>query len=272
MRRDPDKFACALPKGSETPDGKRHLGGSALRRSVLFLLIARFSPPRSGDPADLLPGRAASHALLAVWRAGRVRRWHQNAELSATSDFLDGHAGRVARTVLALNRDARAVLLAACLTHDDGERDVGDLSTPRKAALSIAARAELEVAEGDARAALWGRDFCAALAPAEVALLKLADRLDALLWVRAHVPASLDCDDWREAAAAIRADAARLGFSDTIEALLRPIPALRPGRFARLAGAFRRVIRSRANGAGAYRGLGKGLSNGIERKSARRAD
>ena len=230
--------------------------------SVLSYSLDGLASRRSSNPAAL-PGRiVAPHALLAVWRAGRVRRWHQSAELSATSDFLDGHAGRVARTVLALNPDARAALLAACLTHDDGEHVVGDLSTPRKSAITREARDALEAAEGVVRSDLWGRDYCAALAPAELVLLRLADRLDALLWVQAHCPAALNSADWRIAASAIRADAAALGFSQPIEALLRPIPDLLPGRLARLAGIIHRAKRSpNSKGAGVFFGLGRGLSN-----------
>ena len=65
--------------------------------------------------------------LATIFRAGRVRRWHSDADLSWTDDYNDAHQGRVARLLLALHPNPSAVLLAAALTHDDGELKAGDM-------------------------------------------------------------------------------------------------------------------------------------------------
>lgn len=218
-------------------------------------------------------GASVAREFLSIWRAGRVRRWHQSAELSATSDFLDGHAGRVARTVLHFDPKARSVLLAACLTHDDGEALVGDISTPRKLSLSAIARAELEGAEAAARESVWGQDFCAELSADEARLLRMADRLDALLWVWAHVPLALSTDDWRAAVDSIRADARGFPFSAEVCALLGSVSCPPPRGIARLRIFILHVLQSHfVSAARVFVGLIKGQSYGTKRKSDRAID
>ena len=161
--------------------------------------------------------------ILEVWRAGRSRRWHMNADLSRTDDFLDGHGARVARIVLCLVPDARREVVIAALNHDDGEHKIGDISRPAKDALGLVEARRLEEAEAGVRAALWGRDPIAALSAAELELLALADRLDAFLWVRAHAPEILGRSAWRADAAVLIDRAARLGFAREIAPLVRPV-------------------------------------------------
>ncbi|SHI90710.1 hypothetical protein [Wenxinia saemankumensis] len=151
--------------------------------------------------------------LDALWRAGRVRRWHMNADLSWTSDFTDGHAGRVARLVRALDPECRAELLAAALAHDDGEYVAGDLARPAKDALDEDAAGALERLEADARGALWGVDPVALLTAEERALLRLCDLLDAWMWAKAHLPPHvLDSGAWRADRDRIAALAGELGL------------------------------------------------------------
>lgn len=167
--------------------------------------------------------------LAAIFAAGRVRRWHMNPAMSATADFIDGHQGRVARLILALDPHPTAELLAAALTHDDGEATIGDLSRPAKDALSPGEGDRLEAAEAEARRRLWGRDWCSMLQPRDRALLRLADRLDALMWADAHLPPYvLALPVWRDDAQAVRCMAAGLGVLEAVEPLLpaRPPPTL----------------------------------------------
>jgi hypothetical protein len=189
---------------------------------LLNRYLARVFPPASLDRLACVPPAqsGASRAILPVWSAGRVRRWHMSAVLSGTDDFLDGHCGRVARIILALDPDARAALIAAALTHDDGEHVTGDISGPRKRAMPWPVLADLEAAEAAGRFGLWGRDFGAGLSAAESAFLHLADQLDGFLWVRLHRPDELRRPDWRRSAAAIEATAASLGFARDVRPLL----------------------------------------------------
>lgn len=159
--------------------------------------------------------------ILDVWRAGRVRRWHMDPDLSWTIDFTDGHGARVARIVLALDPEARGRVLAAALTHDDGEACFGDLSRPAKDALGSDAATSLEQSEAEARRVLWGTDYVSGLTAAEQTLLSLADRLDAWLWVRAHMPHLLTGRAWSGSAAAILSRAEALGFGAVVAPLLQ---------------------------------------------------
>lgn len=127
--------------------------------------------------------------ILAVWRAGRATRWHQDAWLSGSRDFLDGHHARVAKLILALWPDASRDLLVHALTHDDGEPGgLGDMAKHAKERLQRdhpAIAHQLDRFERDARRALWGTD-APGLSREDGLRLKLADRLDAYLWAKHH--------------------------------------------------------------------------------------
>jgi hypothetical protein len=134
--------------------------------------------------------------MTAAFRAGFVRRWHCNPELSHTADRIDGHSGRVARIVLMLHPDPTVRLLKAALIHDDGESVIGDVKAPSKDANPQMAL-WLSEAETAAREGIWGDDD--ALTESEHDWLKFADRLDAYMWANFHAPHVMGDDGWPDA-------------------------------------------------------------------------
>lgn len=158
--------------------------------------------------------------LNQIFRAGRVRRWHANSDLSWTDDYVDGHQGRVARIILALCPDPSATLIAAALTHDDGEWMFGDIPAPGKAAMTPMFRHALNQAESDARQAVWGDKSPSALTEKEYAWLRLADRLDGYMWCLFTMPDVTLRAEWQDAKRGIEALAASL---DCVEDVTRVI-------------------------------------------------
>jgi len=130
--------------------------------------------------------------LAAVFASGRVRRWHTNLDLSCTEDYNDAHQGRVARIILALHPDPSAGLICAALTHDDGERGPGDLSTDAKKNPEL--RAIVEAEERKTAVKTWGKIWW--LESDEQKWLKFADRLDAYMWAKHKAPWVLVQDTW----------------------------------------------------------------------------
>lgn len=136
--------------------------------------------------------------LQAIFSAGRVRRWHKNPALSWTDDYLDGHQGRVARILLALHPKPSAALLAAALTHDDGEAGPGDMAGDDKRANPVLAGliGDLEHAK---YVELWGGPPIAdALPETDQAWLKFADSLDAYMWMMHKAPGESSGNGWPE--------------------------------------------------------------------------
>jgi len=148
-----------------------------------------------------------------IFRAGFVRRWHQNPDLCHTADPVDGHSGRVARLILALHPNPSMGLLRAALVHDDGEHATGDMSGPAKRANPQMSEM-LDRMERAARIDLWGSDF--ELWQEEHVWLKFADRLDAYMWAKHHAPHITDSDDWPECRRWLFATAEDLGVSVTL--------------------------------------------------------
>lgn len=137
-------------------------------------------------------------SLQAIFNAGRVRRWHKNPALSWTDDYLDGHQGRVARILLALHPKPSAALLAAALTHDDGEAGPGDMACDDKRANPVLAGliGDLEHAK---YVELWQSPPVAdALPEADQAWLKFADSLDAYMWASHKAPGETGRNGWPE--------------------------------------------------------------------------
>lgn len=149
-------------------------------------------------------------SIVKIYRAGRVRRWHANADLADTDDRIDGHSARVARLLMALFDDCPAILLRAALTHDDGEVAVGDIPAPVKRRHP---RLEAMVAEieGTEVHYLWGADALAGLDEIHARQLRFADRLDAFMWAAHHRPWILENYDWPEARRWLWKEAGALG-------------------------------------------------------------
>ena len=148
--------------------------------------------------------------LNEVFLAGLVHRWHTNPHLAHTHDRLDGHAGRVARILLAIHHNPSAALLRAALTHDDGESVAGDIPGPTKRAHPEYARAAevLERAEIDR---LWPNDDGDDFTLHDARWLRFADRLDAYQWAAHFAPQRMAHDGWPESRAWLLDEARALG-------------------------------------------------------------
>ncbi|NUM72775.1 hypothetical protein HUU40_00295 [candidate division KSB1 bacterium] len=132
-----------------------------------------------------------------VFAAGRVRRWHSHPEMSHTEDYNDAHQGRVARLILALHPSPSALLIAAALTHDDGESGPGDMSRQAKRA-NPELRAMLQELEDAKICQIWNTPIPPrmSLNPDEIAWLKFCDLLDGYMWVKHKNPNILAQPGW----------------------------------------------------------------------------
>ena len=146
-----------------------------------------------------------------IFRAGRVRRWHTNPDMSDTPDYIDGHSARVARLMLHFWPDTGAAALRAALTHDDGEHALADIAGPTKATLPPEIQAALDQIETEARERLWGPD--PDLTPDELLRLDFCDKLDAFMWVAQNRPYLLHAREWRKAREALEGRAVALGVA-----------------------------------------------------------
>lgn len=166
--------------------------------------------------------------LTRIFAAGRVRRWHTNTALSWTDDYVDGHAGRVARLLLALHPAPTLELLAAALTHDDGEVMTGDLPWRTKHYMEQQRRAEHESNEAAARAFIW----CDVPGEGERRWpledhrpwLDLCDNLDAWMWVQHKAPDALKEGGWPDRHRSLLTQATLLGCLEPVQALLGAAP------------------------------------------------
>lgn len=154
--------------------------------------------------------------LLNVWRAGRVRRWHTNPHLSKTDDFIDGHSARVATLALTLSPSLSRDAIVYGLTHDHGEFAVGDMSYMVKSRYPELADS-LDAMENEARA---GLGFGALPDGDEMKVVKLADWLDAWLWMAHHEPQLCARSDWLSQLSDAMRLAAELGVSALVRRMI----------------------------------------------------
>lgn len=163
--------------------------------------------------------------ILDVWGAGWVRRWHMSTvpALARSDDFNAGHQGRVARLVLALHPDPSRDLLAAALTHDDGEKRAGDISSEAKRAMDDDDADRLDRDEQGGRIDVWGKDYVPTDSFSDAQWLHFADKLDALMWATSHAPLAVASDEWEAAIRRLQAMADALGCNvriyDVVDAL-----------------------------------------------------
>lgn len=139
--------------------------------------------------------------VRAIFEASLVNRWHRNSchALRNSGDTTGAHCGRVARLALWLWPD-RHDLIAAALTHDDGEggpHGIGDMDGLAKRTLPARLRVGLERHEADVRRGLWGRCHLSDLSDEDRARLKFLDLLDAFIWAKSHAPDAIKSDAWR---------------------------------------------------------------------------
>lgn len=123
--------------------------------------------------------------------------------------------------VLALWPDASRDLIWAALHHDVGEYRTGDLAAPFKRSAPLDVIAAHAAAEAQALTEICGRPM-PRLSAADGLRLNLVDRLEALLFVRIHLPQEYarQGSGWREAEARILASAVTLGVEDRLRAAL----------------------------------------------------
>jgi 5'-deoxynucleotidase YfbR-like HD superfamily hydrolase len=148
-----------------------------------------------------------------AWRASFVKRWHSNADLCDTVDYIAGHQGRVAILVLRLFPEASRALLVHAITHDQGEAATGDIPYTAKNA-HPELRGMIDVFEGRERTA-QGFAFVS-LTEADEKALKLCDWLDAWLWMLRHKPKLATRADWAAQFAATLDMAEALGVKDRV--------------------------------------------------------
>lgn len=126
-------------------------------------------------------------------RPGYCARWHAHPEMAGT-ECVDAHAARVAKILLFFWPKAGRKLLAAALTHDDGEMGLGDVAGPAKRRHADLAEA-MDRLEADNRRALGIADFD--LTPFEACCLDLSDKLAGLMHVWQVRRELLDDPSWR---------------------------------------------------------------------------
>lgn len=156
--------------------------------------------------------------ILAIWRATFTRRWHRHADLADIADPIAGHQGRVALLAVVLFPDAHALHRAAIM-HDMGEAAVGDVPNPVKEA-NPTLKAELDRIEAIAMVQM-GLPECN-LDARELDMLRLCDKLDAVLWARHHRPGLMDEAGWQRDVAVVADLAARLNVSRLAADILPP--------------------------------------------------
>lgn len=159
--------------------------------------------------------------ILDLWLSGETRRWHCNPMIARVGQTLADHQGRVAQLVWALWPDASPALIWAALHHDVGEYEAGDLGWPFKQRADPTVIQAHAAIEAQALARICGRPM-PPLSVTDAQRLKLADRLEALVFVRLHCPAEYDrqASGWREAEARIIAAAVRLEVEDAVLGML----------------------------------------------------
>lgn len=129
---------------------------------------------------------------LTAWRAGFVRRWHSNPDMSDLHDENAAHQGRCAILALKLFPSCSYELLRACVTHDAAEWFVGDIAyTRRDREFAVA----LDKAEASA---LRDMGLWYSLDSGDQRRLKFVDRLDAYLFALHRRPNVLTGDGWPE--------------------------------------------------------------------------
>ena len=164
--------------------------------------------------------RQAMQVLSEIFNAGRVRRWHSNPDMSWTDDYNDAHQGRVARILLALHPEPSALLLAAALTHDDGELEAGDMNRNVKNA-NHELREMVRDLENQGRIKIWGAIPETFLSDKDKKWLHLADRIDGQMWMLHKNPNLMKRNDWIAERVAIEALADALGVLSEVKEIYK---------------------------------------------------
>lgn len=150
---------------------------------------------------------------LTQWR-GNVNRWHSNPvnALRNSGDTIHAHAARCCILLLRIKPDVDVNTLAACLHHDTAETITGDmpyLAKQRWPELRIEAfKAESRV-DDELELRAYGHP-----------LIKLVDRLDALLWAHDNAPFVIQETEWQECVKWLEKTSKALGCHDVVGDIL----------------------------------------------------
>lgn len=157
-----------------------------------------------------------------LYKSGFVQRWHQNPNMAHFGQTDAAHQWGVAALLLMLNPDASKQLIIACLTHDVGELDAGDLSGPFKQEYPELANQHAAI-ERKHRKAILGSIEKLALNEKEHLWLDLCDRLEAALFVAQKSPHTLAKQGWPESLKKIGKMATVLECGEQVQALLKAV-------------------------------------------------
>ena len=153
-----------------------------------------------------------------LYKSGFVQRWHTHHVLARTGQTLGHHQWGVATIIAALHPCPSAALLMAAMWHDVGESVSGDMPFTAKRN-NVALSYELGKIEHKAQSRLTQRNIV--IDDDDEAWLKMADRLEAYLYVQTVEPRLLDSDDWQECLDDIFAISEELGIYDDVAELVR---------------------------------------------------
>ena len=156
--------------------------------------------------------------ILDIYRSGHVQRYHQNPSLAWLGQTNAAHQWGVAMLLRELFPLASGSLMRETLYHDAGEMGACDASSPAKTAHPEMAKAIARAEETER----WQMGIAlGGLTPKEEQILRLCDRLEALLFVATRAPWVLETGDWPEARQEVFAMAEELGVGDKVSELLR---------------------------------------------------
>ena len=132
--------------------------------------------------------------IAEVLKSGRVRRWHANPDMiDKTPENLAEHQWAVAMIVMFLDPNATAATIRYALTHDVGEKDVGDLPSDFKRQNSHIAMRHKQIEDVNRKVRVGNSD-----ADADVPLVSMADSLAAHWFVACHAPGLARRRDWQD--------------------------------------------------------------------------
>lgn len=176
----------------------------------------KIAAERTYHPVDVA---AVAAALKASWDGCSVRRRHTNPHLRETVDPIDGHSARVVLIALALKPGLSRKAIIYALTHDLGEHAVADFSYMVKVENPQLA-AELGGLEDKRRAALGYGVTSKDLVADEAATIKIADWIDAYLWMLRHERGLRHRQDWKDQRERVLKDSEWLGVAPLVRTIL----------------------------------------------------
>lgn len=149
-------------------------------------------------------------------RSGQVRRWHMNPDMASTDENNAQHQWMVLQIVMILEPYASRDLILEAAQHDVGELRSGDLSAPFKDENPAMAQ-EHAWFEAKRRAEICG---VRELSASELAVLNLADRIAAYIWMLMSKPLLAHRPHWAKDLARIQSMALASGHRKPVDWLI----------------------------------------------------